>query len=257
MQKSFLRAVYALLALASYSTLGQTVSTDSSLTEPATGSLQRQYAAARGRESRLFSGPEYVNRLPGYLTGHPYFNSPQAQPATVVYAGSTYADVPLRYDLMQGLLVLNAPQNGGRLLQLVNEKVARFTLAGHTFIRVVTDSASGAPVRTGYYDLLLDGPVRLLASREKNMQRRSTDQGMVGEITQRDELFLYHALDRRYYPAGSSRAVLKLFPDQKAALRKHIRTRKLRFRGASRESDFAELLRYQATLAAPTTRPPG
>ena len=90
--------------------------------------------------------------------------------------------MPLRYDLVLGQLVLRVPP-GVTEMYLVNEKVVRFALGGHTFVRLVADSA-GSPAPTGYYDLLVEGPMRVLAARHKDVQTRATLEGMQGEISQ-------------------------------------------------------------------------
>jgi len=230
--------------------LGQAVvSPDSSARLAAAGSLRQHYAQTLRYESRLYDGPEYVSTVRHYVVGHPFFGSAEPQPATIEYGGATYPGVSLRYDLLHDQLVLPAPQ-GGLHLRLVNENVTRFQVGGHTFIRLAGTDSAGVLARPGFYDLLVDGPVQLLALRRKDLQERSTAGGMEGEITQKDEFFIYRG--RRYYPAAKAGAVLALFPENKAALRKYIRAQKLKFSPARREEALVALIRYQATLAAPT-----
>ncbi|MFD1467693.1 hypothetical protein ACFQ48_05625 [Hymenobacter caeli] len=229
--------------LLSNKALGQAVGPDSS----ALAALGQRYAAARGAESRLYNGPAYAGHIEPFVKGQPFFESSAAQPATVDYDGHTYTGVPLHYDLVLGQLVLQVPP-GFTEMHLLNEKVARFTLAGHTFIRLVTDSA-GASVPTGFYDLLVEGPVRVLAARRKNVQTRATFEGMQGEISQINEVFIYK--DRQYYLVGNAKELLRLFPESKGALRAYIRAQKLTFKAASREPSIAAVVRYYATLAPP------
>ncbi len=93
--------------------------------------------------------------MKSYVRGHPFFESAKAREGSITYGGATYAGGPLRSDLLRGQLVL------AQLLQPVNEQVARFSLGGHTFVRLVADSkATDSPLRTSLYDLLVDGPVR-------------------------------------------------------------------------------------------------
>lgn len=239
----------AFLFLLNYQALSQALSPDSSQVGAVVSSLRHRYmAAVAPAQSRLYNGPEYVSQVEEYLTGHPFFESAQAQAATIEYGGATYAGIPLRYDLMLDLLVIKAPQ-GDLDIQLINEKVTRFTVNDHVFVRLAPSSTGDALVRTGFYEVLVEGPVRVLAARRKSRQRRSTAQGMVGEITQQNELFIYK--DQRYFPANSAGQVLALFPAHKAALRKYIRSEKLKFRGATREEDLVDVVRYQATLAGP------
>lgn len=213
--------------------------------------LTQRYAASRGYEARLYDGPEYVAYVKSYVQGHPFFESAAARPATIVYDGATYPNVPLRYDLVRGQLVLAHPPSGLEL-RLVNEKVARFSVGGHTFVRLVADSTAGAdsPIRTGFYDILVEGQgLRLLASRRKNVQERNAAEGKVGEVSQKNDYFLQQ--NARYYPVTSAKEVTRLFPASKAALRQFARTQKLTFRGASREPSLVALTQYLTTLPRP------
>jgi hypothetical protein len=246
MKKFLIGSFYTMLLVWSTRSQAQTASADSSAT--AASRLSQRYSQGLRFESRLYNGPEYVNYVKRYVAGHQFFESAETQPATVEYGGSTYHNVPLRYDLVRDLLVLQAPV-GALSMHLVSAQVVRFTVDDHTFIRLVADSSKDSPISTGFYDLLVDGPSRLLVGRRKSIQERTTPDGMVGEVSQRDDLFIFTG--NRYYPVSSARAVVNLFPDNKAALRKYIRTQKLKFSKTRREDAVADLIRYQASLHAP------
>ena len=193
----------------------------------------------------MYNGPEYLDYLLGNPQGYPFFASREAQPATLTYGGYSYAGVSLRYDLLRGLLVLAAP-SGGQALTLVNEEVTRFTLGSHPFVRLVVDSTTNSPVRTGFYEVLVEGPARLLAAHRKTLQKHAAAQGVEREITARDDYFVAH--NQHYYPVAKAADVLRLFPQHKAALRQFAKDNHLSFRPESRALALAELVRYQATL---------
>lgn len=238
----------ALLALGgSQRAWGQPTPPDTALLAAASHRLSQQYTSGRSGELGLYNGPEYLDYLRSNTQGNPFFAYDNAQPATLVYAGHTYPNVLLRYDLLRGQLVL-APPGSARQLRLVNEQVASFTLSGHSFIRLVVDSSAGSPVRTGFYDLLVEGPVRLLAAHRKVRQSSSRAEGVQSEILARDEYFVYK--DHRYYPVSKGADVVRLFPQNKAALRQYMRDNNLNFRPEGREQALAALVRYQATLAS-------
>ena len=237
----------ALLALAQPA-LAQRAPADSSLlVTTATQVLAQRYTRSLGTDLRLYNGPEYVSYVRRDTQGHRFFGPDSAQVATVKYAGHTYAGVPLRYDLVRQQLVLQAPV-GALQMRLLNEQVAFFELGGHRFIRLVVDSSAGAGVSTGYYDLLVDGPARLLAARRKSLQERSTATGILSEISASEKYFV--SQNRRYYSVSTAATVLRLFPAQKAALRQFIKANQLKFGAKTREPALVALLRYQATLAA-------
>lgn len=250
MKKRLLCSVCASILLLGLSGAARGQAADSSALTATASTLRQRYAAGRSFDSRLFNGPEYVEYVKSYVRGHPFFGSAEAQEGAITYGGATYAGVPLRYDLLRGQLVLSHPPSSQQL-RLVNEQVARFSLSGHTFVRLVADStAQDSPLRTGFYDLLVEGPVRLLAARRKDLQERNTGEGQEGEISQKNEFFLEK--DNRTYPVGSAKAVLRLLPESKAALRQYVRAQRLKFGDASREQSLVLLLKYYASLPRPT-----
>jgi hypothetical protein len=228
--------------------LAQTAAPDTSLLA-ATTSLRQQYAHALRDESGLYSGPVYVNYVrPGTL-GHRFFDSNEPQAATITYGGVRYADVVARYDLVRDQVVLSA-QGGTLDLSLVKERVARFTLGGHTFVRVAADSATGLPERPAFYELLVPGPVRVLAAYRKKYSEHLEGRRIVGEVTARTDYFIQK--DGRGYPVSKLGDMLRLFPQHKVALRSYAQTNKLAFDEAGRAAALVALMRYQATLGAAT-----
>jgi len=209
-------------------------------------SLQQRYTATQGYNLRLYNGPEYVNYVRRYVKGHQFFGTDELQPATIDYDGATYPGIPLRYDLVRGQAVLKAPL-GALDLRLVNEHLTRFTLAGHTFVRLLPTANNGLPAAIEFYDLLLDGSTPVLVARSKKVLESMTPEGARGEVVERNEVFIGKA--GHYYLVSKASAVLRLFPENKAALRKYVKDKALKFNLQNRESSINELMRYQRTLA--------
>ncbi|MGI4867807.1 MAG: hypothetical protein ACRYFZ_28075 [Janthinobacterium lividum] len=224
--------------------LGQTIRPDSSLLAASNG-LHQHYAQALRDKSSLYNGPEYTNYVRPGTQGYRFFSSNDWQPAVITYGGETYAGVPARYDLVRDQLVLSA-QSGTVDLILNSERLASFTLGGHTFVRLAGDSATGLPERPAFYDLLVEGPMRVLAARRKKYEEGLESSRIVSEITARTDYFLQQG--RRAYPASKLGDVLRLFPQQRAALRSYAQANQLEFDEAGREAALVALVRYQATL---------
>jgi hypothetical protein len=221
---------------------------DSSLVAAATHTLAQRYAAGLGYESGLYNGPLYTDYVRAGTQGHRFFGTSAPQSASLTYGGRPYEGVPLRYDLIRDQLVLTAP-TGSQEMTLVSELVSGFVLDGHVFTRLEVDSSAGAPVRTGFYEVLVEGPARLVAAHHKTLQRRSSAGRVESEITASDAYFVEK--NRRYYAVEKAGALLSLFPEHKAALRQYSRTNHLSFRPDARAQALAALVRYEATLASP------
>lgn len=220
---------------------------DSTLLATAARSLSQRYTAGLGYESGLYNGPLYTDYVRPGTQGHRFFGSASPQVASLTYAGYPYAGVPLRYDLIRGQLVLTAP-TGNQEMTLVNELVAGFVLDDHVFTRLVVDSSAGSPVSTGFYEVLVAGPVRLLAAHHKALQKQSSAGRVESEITASDAYFVEKS--HHYYAVEKAGALLQLFPEHKAALRQYSRANHLSFRPDARAQALAALVRYEATLAS-------
>ncbi|RZL01536.1 MAG: hypothetical protein EOO62_23270 [Hymenobacter sp.] len=231
--------------LAGPGALAQASAADTTRLVAANG-LRQQYAHALRDQYSLYSGPMYTSYVRPGTAGHRFFATTDEQLATIVYGGQTYAGVPARYDLVRDQLVLTA-QSGTSELRLVSERVARFTLGGHTFVHLTGDSVAGSPLRPGFYDLLAAGPVAVLASRRKKYDELTENSRIIGEITERRTEY-YLRQGGRYYGVSKAGDVLRLFPKQRAALRDYVQAHNLQFDEAGREAALVALVRYQATL---------
>lgn len=212
--------------------------------------LQNQYTQSFAGHPQLFNGPEYVDYARHYrpVTGHQFFLSPERHPGSVNYNEHEFTNVRLAYDLVLDQVVLSPP-NSPLSLRLVNENVRRFTIDGHQFQRLVADSTSAGVIRTGYYEVLVDSSVQVLAKRSKRMQERIVQPTVAVEFTAADRLFIKKS--GVYYPIKRKSTAMKLFSDKNKELQKFIQQNKLVFKKARFEASLVQLARYYCSL------PPG
>lgn len=223
-------------------TLGQSAATDKSLVSSA-AMLEKQYAEAFQLHPQLFNGPEYVDYTKRYYksVGHQFFLSPEKQSGSVYYNNHYFQDISLNYDVVLNQVVLTHA-NSSFDLRLINDNIRYFYMGNHLFTRLVADSTSASVIRTGYYEVLVDSTVQLLARRSKRMQER-VEQGHVNlEFIATDKLFIKKA--GTYYPVSSKGSVTRLFADHGKEVQKYIQSNKLKFKKASREEAIAQLTRY-------------
>ena len=211
-----MRIVFYLILLASwlalpYCTAAQGLAADSSQLRLAVRAATQRYYAATGAEARLLSGTDYSSRAKPYMTGDPFFPSPEIEAGSLHYDGFDFEAVPMRYDCYLDRVVVQ-PSSRAIALLLVPEKVAAFTLDGHQFVRLVTDSVANPQVRTGFYELLADGPARLLARYTKRAYEQPTQRGMEGSFVETVRFFV-HQHDT-YQEVARLKDVTALFPAQ-------------------------------------------
>lgn len=246
-----IRVVFAVF----WSVLGLSKPAFSQLAAPEVGlaasiaAAQQQYAAAFAAHPQLYNGPEYFNYAKRYHAqeGHQFFFSPTMQPGSIHYNDHEFGELQLAYDIVLDQVVLAQPYSS-LTLRLINEQVRSFTLTNHRFVRLVADSSSRKVIRTGFYEVLLDSTVGVLARREKRMQEHVGRPFINVQFTSTTRLFIRKA--GRYYAVASKSSVLHLFPDRSKDLQKYMQEHKLKFNKAQREAAIIELTSYYCSLAA-------
>lgn len=205
----------------------------------------RTYTSTLGLETALYDGAEYVDYTAPGTRGHQFFGGPEVQPGSVVYRGGTFAGVPMRYDLVRDQPILLYPGQAVSIM-LAADKVESFTLSGHRFVRLVGDSLSAGSLPTGFYELLVDGPVRLLARHSKRVFQTIISQNLTLEYRQTDALYVRTATATA--EVAGLKKLLALLPDHQAEVQRFARQQDLSFAPASRAASAERLLRYYYTL---------
>ena len=222
----------------------QALAPDTAATAAAVVAAGRAYAAALGTDRMLYDGPEYTDYTTPGTRGHQFFEQPQAQTGSVAYRGGTFADVPLSYDLLRDELLLFYPSLTATTV-VPAAHVAGFTLGSRRFVRLVGDTLAGT-LPTGYYELLADGPVRLLARHRKQVRQTIISQALTLEYQQTDELFV--RTPAATAAVTSLKKLLALLPAHQAELQRYARQQHLSFRPADRAASAGQLLRYYYSL---------
>lgn len=236
-----------LLALAPHQAGAQSVSRQDSLAvATAVVAATQQYAQDVQPESVLFNGPEYVNRTLPSTIGHPFFENNAPQLGDLTYRGAQFRGVPLNYDLALDQVVLSYPGQAATV-QLVPEHITAFSLGNHQFVRLLADSAAKSTAPTGFYEVLLPGPVSLLARHTKRVAQTTVQQNLRLEFRQTDQLFV--RTPGTVAPVDDLKDVLALLPAHKAEVQRYARQQQLRFSAAQREASLLSALRYYASLS--------
>ncbi|WP_022825275.1 hypothetical protein [Hymenobacter norwichensis] len=209
--------------------------------------LEKQYAQAFVTHPQLYNGPEYVDYAKRYHAriGHQYFLTDEQQPGSVYYNNHYFSDLLLSYDVvLDQLLIQHA--TSPFIVRFLDKDMRYFTINEHRFIRIEADSTAPTAFRTGYYEVLVDSTVQLLAKRAKRRQERINQRQVDIEFNVTDRLFLKK--DGIYYPVKSKSSVTRLFADRSKEVQQYIKDNKLKFKKARREADIAHLTRYYAGL---------
>jgi hypothetical protein len=234
---------WGLALLLSFNARGQPPTPDSSLLVARQAAIA-VYQVSVGLESQLYNGTEYVNYDRHYITGHQFFGQDQEGLSEICYDGVRHSQVLLRYDIHRDQLVLRHPTSALQF-RLVNDKVASFTLGADTFIRLEKDSLAAGAGKTGFYQVLTSGKVRVLARRHKDLQESATREGLQGEFRVVDRFFIFR--DNALIPVKTKGDVYKALPGRRKELQQYAGAQKLQF-GKTREASLVALIRFYNEL---------
>lgn len=204
------------------------------------------YDSATVESQHLYNGQQYYI-YDSKSDEHQFYLSEQWMPGTVVYDGQLFRSVPMLYDIVKDEVAVKYVQSFGNVA-LQSQKVHSFSLADHTFVRLIAGQPEAGGLRTGFYDVLYDGTTKLLARRKKDRLQQITDTKIVIEFPEKDAFYIFK--NGEYNPVHSKSSILFLLEDQKKPLKKYTRQHRLSFR-ENREAAITALASHYDQLTKP------
>ena len=191
------------------------------------------YFNAIGENAHIYNGYEYFTPDRN-IKGSPYYLSDGLSPANLSYDDSYYQNIPILYDIVKDLVVINRLGQNYKI-SLVNDKLSSFSFRNHSFIRVSQDSTNGILLATGFYDRLYNGKTKVLAKRQTHLQETYIYSQITYEYIQKD--IYYVITGGQVVLVDGKSAVMKLFNARKSEIKSYIKKNKLNFK-----SDFEKTL---------------
>ncbi len=184
--------------------------------------LYESYTHILGKSSQIFNGPEYIPADIN-IKGHPFFEQKTLQSGVVKYDGMFYENIKMGFDIYRNevAIVHYDDKEFFSLIRLSNQKINGFGFNGHRFVRLIKAENTGLPA-TGFYEILHDGYLKVLAKRIKKVQP-STERPYRYEFYSDSKLYIFK--DGIFYPIGSRKMLFNLLEDEKKAIRR-VRKRK-------------------------------
>lgn len=182
------------------------------------------YNSLIGGQSRLYNGIEYPDYY-SHNDEHPYFLIDDWGHGNVVYDDEFYSDVDLFYDLSKEAVITEHKLTGGKI-QLISNKVSRFTLNDHLFVRLSKDKAG--VIEESFYEVLYDGKVKVYVRRLKWPQTRADIEGLTYYFSTINRIYILK--DGIYTLVKSKRSVYSVFRDHRKDLTGALRNHKVRYR---------------------------
>ncbi len=238
---SFKLFLFLFFLLFAKTTFGQIVQPDTLFVSNAIRQAKKIYTSYIASDAHLFNGIQYRElNLHNYDQGFPYFLSDDWSDGSIFYDGQLYEGISMLYDITHDKIIIDHPYSHFSI-ELINEKTKSFSISNHNFIRLVKDSLGTSPIRTGFYELLYDGKVKLYAKRKKEIHEVLEGRIVTLTFENRDQFFVYK--NRNYFSVRSKASVLKVFNDRKSSLRKFYHKSNISFH-ANRDAALVESARF-------------
>ncbi|HLK28452.1 MAG TPA: hypothetical protein VKT28_07715 [Puia sp.] len=202
-------------------------SEDSLMLRSAKENAVRLYHKYLSTHTELYNGIEYVPYPYNIEEGQPFFYADSTGIGNIIYNDVLYEKIPFKFDLVQNAIFISdhflAPP-----VQLRNELIGRFNLFGHTFIRVVKDTALKSPLNTGFYDLLYEGKISVLKKETKDIQENLNS----GTITRYVESATSYYLKKNgeYFSVNNKSSLLNVLKDKKKEMRQFMNQNKIKIK---------------------------
>ena len=210
---------------------------DTAFVASARKNLEKRYDKFIGGQSRLYNGSEYRDYF-SKNDEHPYFGVDDWSYGDILYDDERYVNVPMFYDLSRDRVITEHALNGAKL-ELVSDKIKRFSLEKHQFIRLTSLDAKN--ITEGFYEVLHDGLTKVYVRREKILMQKVESNSIIGRFEERTRIYIVK--DSNYFQVKKKRAVLDVFHDQKQALKAFLSKNKISY-GADRENAIARMAEY-------------
>ncbi|MEO6639262.1 MAG: hypothetical protein ABIN25_13370 [Ginsengibacter sp.] len=221
-----------------YSSASQGVSNDS-LASSQSKDMIAFYNDHTKSNASVYNGRGYIYYL-FKMDGSPFFNNSDVSKGWIGYEGKLYNLVSLLYDLTRNEVVILMPDSNSRAV-LHNEFIDSFQLAGHTFINLKEDPAQNIAI-TGFYDVLHEGKVQLLARRSKTMREILKENPVVRVMVPRDVFYIHKS--GLYYLVDNKKDVLRVLGDRKSDIKKMIRSQRIKLNRKNFENALISIVTF-------------
>lgn len=200
------------------------------------------YVDSMKNNLRLYNGSEYIRYGHG-LVGDPFFKNNDFRKGDVLYDGIWYRKVPMLYDLVIGEVVIK-DYNGGYEIKLLKEKISAFSLEGHNFTAISSDTTQENAASIDFYDKVYEGKVTVLVKYQKEMEMsRRTDE--LSRFTEYTQYYIRNGND--YFSISNERNLYNAMHDKKTEIKKYLNKNNLKLK-KDMENVLIELAKYYDSL---------
>ena len=206
-----------------------------------TGKAYTEYTTAVQEQMELFNGREHIDYLYKFDVGSPYFLAGNFSKGDVTYLNKTYKDVSLTYDVVKDEVAI---LHFNILKRLIPDKLKldAFTINGHHFIKLSPGITNYKSLPEGYYDLLYNDKISLLAKRTKSIR------DIIPEIRVYSKDIFYISKNNTFYEVNANKSFLKHFTDKKKQITQFMRQNDISFTGNKEQAMIKIITHYNSLV---------
>ncbi|HEX6223861.1 MAG TPA: hypothetical protein VFZ52_05600 [Chryseolinea sp.] len=240
MHSKIFRILTGLLLVSGLFCYGQPAKIDTAFLAQSGKKALAIYSTTIAHQSRLYNGSDYVIYF-SREEEHPYFGTDDWVDGSIVYWDELYEDVPILFDLSVDQVIVEHER--GNPIRLVPDKVERFTIMDHTFVRLLRDEKN--KISDGFYDELYHGETTVYAKYFRTYRETLEAPKIIPHF---DESVRYYLVkDGNFHVVKSKGSVLDVLADRKSELKNFLRKNRIRFKN-DRENAIVRLAEFYDTL---------
>lgn len=205
-------------------------------------SASAAYLKLMGENASLFNGAEYVSPRQ-QVDGFPFYGQENQYKGAIYFSGVWYFDLPIHLDLVNDKMLMWS-YDGSRLLVLNAEKIEKVKLGERQFVNASLYSSFISSNKTGFYQLVYDGKIKVMAKMQKVIVQKSASDRAFAFYKQFTKYFI--VVNEKWSEVGSKNAVLNLLADKRDDLKAYITKEKLNYK-KSTEIFLEKIVRFYET----------
>lgn len=228
--------ITALLLIQAISGFAQASPSSISAYPLASDSSASLYFAAQRESAAIYNGRVFYG-YPVGTKGFPYFPGEGWEKGSVLYDGTWFHEVTLRYDaFLEEVITLHPSSTPVRLL---SERVQEFRYNGIQFVQLQPDSAN--VLKKGFYQQLVSGPVSVFATRQRKIDENIVDLAVERKFISADQFYIKK--DGKFYHVDKQKKMLSLMKDSRENVGPYLKQRGLKFKN-DREKTLVEAAKF-------------
>ena len=172
----------------------------------------------------IYNGAEYV----GYgqqISSHPFFGNDNLKRGDLMYLGVWYKDIPLYYDLVTGIVLIQR-HDGYQFIRLASGKIGAFTYDSAYFVRIT--SPLNNETDPAFFQQLYDGRTKVYAQKKKVIVASGSSEKGGSFFQQFNQYYIVN--NNQWSEIKSSRDLLSAYGVYKEQLRRWLSEQPYRFK---------------------------